>query len=163
MAAVWKIARRLPPNTKKQRTFRRESMNTKIGNGRCWPRRGVPLFAALLVVATSPAQATFSCSGRPKHLVVSPSGQLSVSLIKADGNPAFEYAVLCNVQNTHNDIQAAGCRSIQALLSMAIATNKQVTFWFNDGAGADCSPARFPAWQTMSTNNNWYFGPRLDD
>lgn len=138
-------------------------MDITSSNRRCWQRRGASVLAALLVATTSPAHANFSCSGRPKSLVVSPSGQLSVSLFKADGSPVFEYAVLCNVQNTHNDIQAAGCRSIQALLTTAIVTNKQVTFWFNDGAGADCSPARFPAWQTLSSNNNWYFGPRLDD
>lgn len=128
-----------------------------------WPKAATRALIALVVGTTCPAYANFSCSGQVKNLVVSPSGLLSMSLFKADGSPVFDYAVLCSVQVVYNHIQAAGCRSIQALLTTAIATNKTVTFWFNDGPGADCSPARFPSWQLLSSNNNWYFGPRLDD
>lgn len=72
--------------------------------------------------------------------------------------------VLRGARQTNNGIQAAACRSIQALLTTAIATGRPVSFWldWSSTQTPDCSPARFLSWTTLTFgygSNEWYHGP----
>jgi len=127
-----------------------------------------PIAAALAVLVgclVGHAHAGWGCTGRAVNLTIDPNGTLYMSLVKADGAPAWNSKYLCNVRMPMNNVDPQVCKATMAMLMTANTTNRMVTFYFDypNATTPDCSPSRFVSWSALATDSGspWYYGPAL--
>jgi len=116
-------------------------------------RRFSPTLAiSMLVLASSPAFANYSCQGKIHQLSVDPGGNVVVGAVGS----GLSWVYLCNVSTTANSITPESCRGVLTTLLTASASGSDVVFWFNDSL--TCTT--HPSWAQLT---GWYFGPTIEN
>ncbi len=113
------------------------------------------IITAVLLLLTSSAQATYTCTGQVSGIVIDPkTGRLMVKTIAG-----ISWPHLCSVSATYNGVDVDTCKQIYSLLLTAEISKKDVTMWFDDDTQRGSCESHAP-WTLLS---GWYFGPMMNN
>lgn len=105
-------------------------------------------YVSLMLLASSPAFATYACQGPVQELSINTSGNIIVSA----GGITLGY--LCSVTTTTDSVDPETCKAVYATLLAAEASGQSVELWFNDSL--TCTTHTEYTFLT-----GWYSGPAL--
>ncbi len=101
---------------------------------------------------SSHSLANYICKGKVVGLAIAPQ----TGVLMAERVGPLSWPQLCKLNVEYADISPETCKAIYSTLLAAQMSQKDVTFWFNDGK--DCSTTSHAPWQLLT---GWYFGPMI--
>lgn len=107
------------------------------------------LYLVLLMLASSPAFATYSCVGPVKGLSINQTGA-----VLAESVAGVSWGYLCSVTTTQNGYDPETCKVVYAGLLAAELSGQNVELWFNDSL--TCTTHTQYSWLA-----GWYSGPAI--